>query len=115
MAHEKITGSFVALITPFNNDGSIDFEGFRTLLKFHHDNGTRAVLIMGVDRRGFHVVRRRAQEDHFRDRENEDAGREIVLRLHRQQYADHHRVSAVCGKRRRRRCHSCRAGLHLRR
>ena len=47
MAHEKITGSFVALITPFNNDGSIDFEGFRTLLKFHHDNGTRAVLIMG--------------------------------------------------------------------
>ncbi len=47
MPHEKITGSFVALVTPFNQDGSIDFEGFRTLLKFHEDNGTRAVLIMG--------------------------------------------------------------------
>ena len=47
MAHIKPQGSFVALITPFNNDGSIDFEGFRTLLKFHEENGTQAVLIMG--------------------------------------------------------------------
>lgn len=47
MAREKVTGSFVALITPFNRDGSIDWEGFRTLLKFQQDNGTRAVLIMG--------------------------------------------------------------------
>ncbi|AZG09967.1 4-hydroxy-tetrahydrodipicolinate synthase [Pigmentiphaga sp. H8] len=47
MAKMKIEGSFVALITPFNQDGSVDFEGFRTLLKFHEDNGTSAVLIMG--------------------------------------------------------------------
>ncbi len=47
MARMKIEGSFVALITPFNNDGSVDFEGFRTLLRFHEDNGTVAVLIMG--------------------------------------------------------------------
>ena len=47
MAHIKPQGSFVALITPFNNDGSIDFEGFKTLLKFHEENGTQAVLIMG--------------------------------------------------------------------
>ena len=47
MAHIKPQGSFVALITPFNNDGSIDFEGFRTLLKFHEENRTQAVLIMG--------------------------------------------------------------------
>ena len=40
-------GSFVALITPMNTDGSIDFEGFRTLLQFHEENGTSAVLIMG--------------------------------------------------------------------
>ncbi|MYZ48306.1 4-hydroxy-tetrahydrodipicolinate synthase [Rhizobiales bacterium L72] len=44
---QKITGSFVALITPFNRDGSIDFEGFRTLLKFQEEHGTAAVLIMG--------------------------------------------------------------------
>src|SRR6201996_3096242 len=44
---EKLTGSFVALITPFNKDGSVDFAAFRTLLKFHESHGTSAVLIMG--------------------------------------------------------------------
>ncbi|UOM35618.1 dihydrodipicolinate synthase family protein [Acuticoccus sp. I52.16.1] len=47
MAHRKPTGSFVALVTPMNLDGSIDYEGFRTLLDWHHENGTSAVLIMG--------------------------------------------------------------------
>ncbi|MBT5263194.1 MAG: 4-hydroxy-tetrahydrodipicolinate synthase [Rhodospirillaceae bacterium] len=47
MNTEKIEGSFVALITPFNGDGSVDIEGFRTLLQFHEENGTVAVLIMG--------------------------------------------------------------------
>lgn len=47
MAHIKPKGSFVALITPMNEGGSIDLEGFRTLLKFQEDNGTEAVLIMG--------------------------------------------------------------------
>ena len=47
MSKERIEGSFVALITPFNKDGSIDFEGFWTLLDFHENNSTSAVLIMG--------------------------------------------------------------------
>ncbi|MBP0616134.1 dihydrodipicolinate synthase family protein [Jiella mangrovi] len=47
MAHIKPKGSFVALVTPMNNDGSIDYEGFRTLLDWHSENGTQAVLIMG--------------------------------------------------------------------
>ncbi|MFQ5973562.1 MAG: 4-hydroxy-tetrahydrodipicolinate synthase family protein [Alphaproteobacteria bacterium] len=47
MTKPRIEGSFVALITPFNRDGSVDFEGFRTLLDFHERNGTSAVLIMG--------------------------------------------------------------------
>jgi 4-hydroxy-tetrahydrodipicolinate synthase len=47
MSKQKIEGSFVALITPFNADGRVDFEAFRTLLKFQEDNGTSAVLIMG--------------------------------------------------------------------
>jgi 4-hydroxy-tetrahydrodipicolinate synthase len=47
MSHIKPKGSFVALVTPMNNDGSIDFEGFRTLLDWHAENGTEAVLIMG--------------------------------------------------------------------
>ena len=47
MAHIKPIGSFVALVTPMNEDGSIDYEGFRTLLNWHAENGTSAVLIMG--------------------------------------------------------------------
>ena len=44
---KKLTGSFVALITPFNKDGSVDFSAFRALLKFQADHRTSAVLIMG--------------------------------------------------------------------
>jgi 4-hydroxy-tetrahydrodipicolinate synthase len=47
MSTKMLTGSFVALITPFNRDGSVDFAAFRTLLKFQQDQGTSAVLIMG--------------------------------------------------------------------
>jgi len=47
MSRKMLTGSFVALITPFNKDGSVDFAAFRTLLKFQEDHGTSAVLIMG--------------------------------------------------------------------
>ncbi|MRG70736.1 4-hydroxy-tetrahydrodipicolinate synthase [Alphaproteobacteria bacterium HT1-32] len=47
MTKQLITGSFVALITPFNEDGSVDFAGFRDLLQFQEQNGTSAVLIMG--------------------------------------------------------------------
>jgi 4-hydroxy-tetrahydrodipicolinate synthase len=43
----KIEGSFVALITPFNEDGAVDFGAFRALLEFQARHGTRAVLIMG--------------------------------------------------------------------
>jgi 4-hydroxy-tetrahydrodipicolinate synthase len=43
----KLAGSFVALITPFNKDGSVDFAAFRDLLAFQQHHGTAAVLIMG--------------------------------------------------------------------
>lgn len=47
MTHKKPEGSFVALITPMNTDGSVDIEGFRTLLQWHEENGTKAILFMG--------------------------------------------------------------------
>lgn len=47
MADQKLVGSFVALITPFNRDGKIDFEAFRQLISFQEKNGSCAVLIMG--------------------------------------------------------------------
>ncbi len=47
MAKLRLEGSFVALITPFNRDGSIDFEAFRALIRFQRENRTRAILFMG--------------------------------------------------------------------
>src|SRR6201998_191871 len=47
MPKQTITGSFVALITPFNKDGSVDFAAFRSLLRFQEDHGTSAILIVG--------------------------------------------------------------------
>lgn len=47
MGKTRIEGSFVALITPFNADGSVDFGAFRTLLRFQEDHGTAAVLFLG--------------------------------------------------------------------
>jgi 4-hydroxy-tetrahydrodipicolinate synthase len=47
MSRRMLTGSFVALITPFNKDGSVDFGAFQALLKFQEEHGTSAVLIMG--------------------------------------------------------------------
>ncbi|MGF7159382.1 4-hydroxy-tetrahydrodipicolinate synthase [Rhodoligotrophos appendicifer] len=47
MAKMRFTGSFVAMITPFNKDGTVDYEAFRSLLGFQEANGTRAVLILG--------------------------------------------------------------------
>jgi len=47
MGKLRIEGSFVASITPFNRDGTVDFEGFRALIDFQAKNGTSAVLIMG--------------------------------------------------------------------
>ena len=47
MGIKRLEGSFVAIVTPFNQDGSIDFNGFRSLIDFHANNGTSALLIMG--------------------------------------------------------------------
>jgi len=46
----KPTGSWVAVPTPYNENGSIDWEGFKTLIDFQSSHGTSALLIMGSAR-----------------------------------------------------------------
>ncbi len=45
---ERITGSIVALITPFAEDGSVNFEKLGELLDWHVENGTDAILVLGT-------------------------------------------------------------------
>jgi len=47
MTKQLLTGSFVALISPMNQDYSLDFGGFRTLIEFQREHGSSGVLIMG--------------------------------------------------------------------
>lgn len=41
-------GSGVALVTPFNNDGSIDFDALRSLVKMQIDGGTDFLVVQGT-------------------------------------------------------------------
>jgi len=47
MSKTLLKGSFVALISPMNQDYSLDFGGFRHLIEFQRENGSAGVLIMG--------------------------------------------------------------------
>ena len=42
------TGSMVAVATPMNDDGSIDFESFEKLIEFHIENQTDALVPVGT-------------------------------------------------------------------
>ena len=43
-----INGSIVALITPMNSDGSVDFASLERLVEFHIDQGTDAIVAVGT-------------------------------------------------------------------
>ncbi len=41
-------GSFVAIVTPFHEDGSVNFEKFAELLEWHVQSGTDGVVVLGT-------------------------------------------------------------------
>lgn len=43
-----IRGSMVALITPFNEDGSVNYKRLRELIDWHVDQQTDAILVLGT-------------------------------------------------------------------
>ncbi len=48
MDMQHLEGSIVALVTPFKEDGSVDFEALDRLISFHLENGTDAILTLGT-------------------------------------------------------------------
>ena len=48
MSKINLKGSGVALITPFKEDGSIDFDAVARLVGFHLDNGTDYIVALGT-------------------------------------------------------------------
>ena len=45
---KAITGSLVAIVTPMNEDGSLDLVGMRRLIDFHVKEGTDAIVVVGT-------------------------------------------------------------------
>jgi 4-hydroxy-tetrahydrodipicolinate synthase len=45
---KMITGSIVAIVTPMNEDGSLDLDGLRRLVDFHVQEGTDGIVIVGT-------------------------------------------------------------------
>ncbi|MEI6638095.1 MAG: 4-hydroxy-tetrahydrodipicolinate synthase [Chlorobium sp.] len=48
MSTRYISGSAVALVTPFRQDGSIDFDALRRLVQFHLEAGTDIIITCGT-------------------------------------------------------------------
>ena len=44
----NLTGSIVALVTPFKDNGDVDFEALDRLVDFHLANGTDGILVLGT-------------------------------------------------------------------
>jgi len=45
---KELFGTGVALVTPFNEDKSVDFEGLKRLVKFQIDNGVNYLVVLGT-------------------------------------------------------------------
>ena len=45
---KNLKGSIVALITPFNEDGTVNFDVLGQLIEFHVENKTDAILVLGT-------------------------------------------------------------------
>ena len=44
----KLQGSYVALITPFNEDGSVNFKKLEELIEFQISGGTDGIVVLGT-------------------------------------------------------------------
>lgn len=48
MIPQKLIGSFVAIVTPFNENGTVDETAYRNLLKWHLASGTNGIVVCGT-------------------------------------------------------------------
>ncbi|HLW07625.1 MAG TPA: 4-hydroxy-tetrahydrodipicolinate synthase [Marinilabiliaceae bacterium] len=48
MKIENLRGSIVAIVTPFKNNGKVDFDTFDSLIKWHIAQGTNGIVVCGT-------------------------------------------------------------------
>src|SRR5262249_56889391 len=47
-ASPMVTGSIVAIVTPMQDDGRLDYERFKSLIDFHVEQGTDGIVVVGT-------------------------------------------------------------------
>ena len=45
---QPLEGSFVALVTPMESDGSLDFQALEALIEWHIESGTNGLVSVGT-------------------------------------------------------------------
>ena len=45
---QPLQGSFVALVTPMQSDGSLDFQALEALIEWHIESGTNGLVAVGT-------------------------------------------------------------------
>ena len=45
---QPLQGSFVALVTPMQSDGSLDFQALEELIEWHIESGTNGLVAVGT-------------------------------------------------------------------
>ena len=45
---QVLQGSLVALVTPLNEDGSVDYDSLKKLIDWHIDEGTNGIVSVGT-------------------------------------------------------------------
>lgn len=58
----RITGSWVAIPTPFNEDGTTNFDGFKSLINFHKIHQTNGLLVLGSAGEASMLTKKEKQE-----------------------------------------------------
>ena len=48
MCNKIFTGSAVAIVTPMNDDGSVNYKSYENLLEFQISSGTDAIVVCGT-------------------------------------------------------------------
>ena len=43
-----VKGSIVAIVTPMQDDGRLDYERFKSLIDFHIEQGTDGIVVVGT-------------------------------------------------------------------
>lgn len=60
--NNPILGTGIAIVTPFNNDGSVDHESLKKIVNYNIENGTNYIVISGTTGESVTITKQEKQE-----------------------------------------------------